>query len=74
MPQNKMYRSKVVHIYDVERGWSGPNEHYTNRIQIIAMKIFKKRKIQNILFVCYTKPSPTIKKRKKHVVYFGLLT
>jgi hypothetical protein len=24
-------RSKVVHIYDVERGWSGANEHYTQQ-------------------------------------------
>jgi hypothetical protein len=23
--------SKVVHIYDVERGWSGANEHYTKQ-------------------------------------------
>jgi hypothetical protein len=23
--------SKVVHIYDVERGWSGANEHYTQQ-------------------------------------------
>jgi hypothetical protein len=23
--------SKVVHIYDVERGWSGVNEHYTQQ-------------------------------------------
>jgi hypothetical protein len=23
------YLSKVVHIIDVERGWSGANEHYT---------------------------------------------
>jgi hypothetical protein len=27
-----IYQSKVVHIYDVERNWSGANEHYTNRI------------------------------------------
>jgi hypothetical protein len=24
-----VYLSKVVHIIDVERGWSGANEHYT---------------------------------------------
>jgi hypothetical protein len=25
-------RRKVVHIYDVERGWSGANEHFTKQI------------------------------------------
>jgi hypothetical protein len=27
----KINRSKVVHIYDVERGWSGANEHNTQQ-------------------------------------------
>jgi hypothetical protein len=27
--REKLNRSKVVHIYDVERGWSGANEHDT---------------------------------------------
>jgi hypothetical protein len=26
-----IYRKKVVHIYNVERGWSGANEHFTQQ-------------------------------------------
>jgi hypothetical protein len=31
LERSQVYLSKVVHIYDVERGWSGANEHYTQQ-------------------------------------------
>jgi hypothetical protein len=38
--ENQVYRSKVVHIYDVERGWSGANEHYTQLNTNIDYRIY----------------------------------
>jgi hypothetical protein len=40
MALHHFYRRKVVHIYDVERGWSGANEHFTKQNSNIDYRIY----------------------------------
>jgi hypothetical protein len=45
------YLSKVVHIYDVERGWSRANEHYTQQNSYIDYSIENLVKAENPKYI-----------------------
>jgi hypothetical protein len=60
-------RSKVVHSYDVERGWSGAKELYQQNSNInYSIENLVRRKSQNILFVCYTHHAEGLVNTKVH--------
>jgi hypothetical protein len=45
------YLSKVVHIYDLERGWSSANEHYTQQNSYIDYSIENLVKAENPKYI-----------------------
>jgi hypothetical protein len=64
VPKNKKYYlSKVVHIVDVERGWCGANEHYTQQNSNIDYSNENVVKAENPIYIgcLFVIPSQTNK-------------
>jgi hypothetical protein len=61
------YLSKVVHIYDAERGWSGANEHYTQQNRNLDYRIYF-RKYEPIVHFSIS----LAKQMQNHVIVFYL--